>query len=358
MTITNQEKLKEFKTFIKSISPKDKVGVIYDTDMDGISSGVITVKALEKLGITVYFQRSRTPGTRIITQDLIDIFKSKELTKIIFLDLAVEDYPNVDALDKYDVMVIDHHPTIEKSNKNITTIKSFDLANGIKGHKYCTANVAYDLFSKLIDISELDWVATTGMIGDITYEEHKDWIDKVFEKYNVEKKNNPFDTTIGELVQYATYATCIGTQEEIDKIFNAIYSSKNHLEAIKKLDHLNSVKEEFEKLVSEFDEKKEETDKIIFYEFESKYYLNSPVCTVLSIKQVPDKILICAQKKDEQISISARFQKGSKHIGEMLRECTKGLPNANGGGHSVAAGAKVNKEDYETFKKKVLLWVK
>jgi len=358
MRISNQEKLEEFKTFIKSISPKDKLAVIYDTDMDGISSGVITVKALEKLGISVNFQRSRTPGTRIITQDLIDIFKNKEITKIIFLDLPVEGYSNVNVLDEYNVMVIDHHPIIEESNKKITTIKSFDLADGIKGHKYCTANVVYDLFSELINISELDWIAATGMIGDITYEEHKEWIDKVFEKYDVEKKDNPFDTTIGELVQYTTYATCIGTQEEMNAIFNAIYLSKDHLEAIKKLDHLNPVREEFEKIVSQFDEQKEELDKIIFYEYEAKYHLNSPVCTILSINKVPNKPLLCVQVKNEQVSISARFQKGTMHMGDMLRECTKGLPNANGGGHSVAAGAKVNKEDYETFKKRVLSWVK
>jgi single-stranded DNA-specific DHH superfamily exonuclease len=144
----------------------------------------------------------------------------------------------------------------------------------------------------------------------------------------------------------------------MNAIFNAIYLSKNHLEAIKKLDHLNPVKEEFEKLVSQFDEKKEELDKVIFYEFEAKYYINSPVCTVISIQKVPNKSLLCVHIKDGKASISARCQNNSMHMGDMMRECTQGLKDSHGGGHSVAAGAKVNQEDYETFKKRVLIWVK
>jgi single-stranded DNA-specific DHH superfamily exonuclease len=355
---TNKEKVEEFKSFINNIKPEDKLAVIYDTDMDGISAGVLAVKGLEKIGIKVHFQRSRTPGTRTLTQDILDVFENKKITNIIFLDLPVEGYSNSNSINKYKVMVIDHHPTLKEHNKKFTIIKSFDIQNTNKGHKYCTAHMIYDLFSELTDMNSFDWIATTGIIGDITYTAHKEWVDSILKKYDVEIKENPFDTKIGELVQYATYATCIGTQEEMNSLFNALYLSKDYQTAINNLDHLTPIKEEYEKKMFEFDEKKEVHGHIIFYEFESEYYVNSPVCTTLSILRVPEKCVLSVHIKDGIASVSARDQKGKLHVGNMMKDCTKGLPDSNGGGHPVAAGAKVNIEDYETFKKRVLLWVK
>lgn len=359
MKFTNLEKVNEFKAFIKSITDNDKLAVIYDTDMDGISSGVLTVKALERMGITVSFQRSRTPGSRILTQDLLEVFEKKSITKIIFLDLPIETYTNTHEIKDYDVLVIDHHPRTPNYDKKIISVKSFDVQTELPGHKYCSTHLVYDLFSELTDMKEFDWILITGIIGDITFDKHKELVDSTLQKYNVKEKPNYFDTEIGELIQYTTYATCIGTQEEMNKIFNALYFAKNHKDAISKLEHLNPVKEEFEKLVLEFENNKEEIgDDLVFYEFEAEYYINSPVCTALSQTKVPDKSLLCIHFKDGRANISARRQDGKVHMGELLRDCVKDLKDSNGGGHPVAAGAKVNTDDYETFKKRVILWVK
>lgn len=358
MKITNKNKLEEFHAFINSINDSDKVAVIYDTDMDGISSGVVTVKALEKLGKIVHFQRSRTPGTRTLTQDLLDVFEKEHITKILFLDLPVEGYANANEINKYDVMVIDHHPLIQEHNKNFTIIKSFDLQTETQGHKYCTAHMSYDLFSSMTNIEDIDWIAATGIIGDITYQTQKKFVDSILNKYDFTIKDNPFDTEIGEVVQYVTYATCIGTQEEMNNIFDALYNATTPQKTIEGLKHLTPVKEEFEKLIQNYDSNKEIiSDELIIYEFEAQYYINSPVSTTISQIKDKHKTIITAHFKDDIVSISARRQDGKHHMGDMLRECTQDLPEANGGGHAPAAGAKVQKKDYQTFKERAIAWI-
>ena len=355
----NPEKINQFRKFIKDLDDDSRIAVIYDTDMDGISSGIITIKALKKLKKNVIYYRTRSPGSRNITKDLLEDFEKTKVSHIIFTDLGIESYDDSDLLNKYKVMVLDHHPRKDSYNKKILTIKSFDIQNEISGHKYCAAKLVFDLFSLETNIEDLDWLALAGVIGDMTYDANKAWADKILKKYSLDVEENPFDTRIGHLVQYTTYAAAIGTQEEFDRLTETFLKTNNYEDLIKQLDYLNPVKEDFERIIKEFDEKKEYLGKEVFiYEFESEYYLNSPVCSVLSNKYYPDKTIICMQEKNSLMTISARRQDGKYDLGKMLDEITRTLKDAFGGGHPVAAGAKIKIIDKEEFKKKVIDWVK
>ncbi len=354
----NKEKLFEFQNYINQIKLEDRVAVIYDTDMDGISSGIITVKALKKLGKNVVFHRTRSPGSRTITKDLLDSFEEKEINKIIFTDLGIEGYEDSRVLDKYSILVLDHHKRHGIINEKILSIKSFDLQDELEGYQYCVAKLVYDLFSTLTNISDLDWLALAGVIGDMTYKPNKGWSDKIFKKYNLEIKENPFDTKIGELVQYITFAAAIGTQEEFNKLSESFMKSKTFNEVLSNLEHLNEVKNEYERIIDEFETKRELVNEdIYFYQFDSKYYLNSPVCSRLSNEFYPKETIICMQEKDGQINVSARRQDGKYDLGKMLFEVTKKFESGLGGGHPVAAGAKIQLKDVNKFKEEIVNWV-
>ena len=111
-------------------------------------------------------------------------------------------------------------------------------------------------------------------------------------------------------------------------------------------------------MLDEFDKKREDLDnELVFYEITAKYRVNSIVSTILSHKKVPNKTLVVAEEREDDYKISGRRQDMKIHMGDMFRECVSGLQDANGGGHKPAAGARVLKKDYETFKNRVKEWV-
>jgi nanoRNase/pAp phosphatase (c-di-AMP/oligoRNAs hydrolase) len=119
------------------------------------------------------------------------------------------------------------------------------------------------------------------------------------------------------------------------------------------------VKKEQERLLAEFEEKREAHDGVYFYELISKYHLSSPVSSILSKKVIQEnEILVTYHNKgDGKTSASARRQDCKLHMGDLMRECTADFPNSNGGGHIPAAGAKFPTTHLEQFKKNVIAWV-
>ncbi|MDD3178503.1 MAG: DHH family phosphoesterase [Candidatus ainarchaeum sp.] len=355
MDIINLDKLNLFKKYISSIKKEDNLAIIYDTDMDGITSAVITSKALDKLNIK-YFQRPRNPKNRTLDKSIQFFLKENKINKIIFLDLSAESFQDSHLLNNYDVLVIDHHPILENYNINFKIIKSFQLQDKLEGYNYCTAHMVFDLFSSILDLEDLDWVLACGIIGDVTYDSHIDLLKSIFKKYNLTYNINPYFSDLGQVIEYSNYALTLGTLEEVNKIYSFFYNSNNYKQVYEKLDYVLPIKKEFEKFISNFEKNKEVIGDIVFYEIKSKYNLHSLVSTYISLN-LYFGILICIDIKQNRCFISARCQKSKFDLGKMLKECTSNLENAFGGGHPVAAGASININDLSKFKENVLNWI-
>lgn len=357
MEITNLDKLNIFKEYINSISKKDNLAIIYDTDVDGITSAVITSKALDKLGLK-YFQRPRNPKSRSLDLSILTFLEENKINKIIFLDLSVESYKDSNLLNNYDVLVIDHHPILKEYNSNFKIIKSFELQDKLEGFDYCTAHMVYDLFSSMLDLNDLDWILVCGIIGDVTYKKHMSLINTIFKKYNLDRVdlNNVYTSEIGKVVEFANYALSIGSFEEINKLYNIFYNSLNFIVAFEKLDYILPIKKEFDKFISNFEKNKIEYNNVIFYEIKSEYNLNSLISTYISLN-LYFGILVCLDIKKEVIHISARCQNSKVHLGEMLSDCVNNLENSQGGGHKVAAGGIILKKDKDIFIQNVIDWL-
>lgn len=347
--------IENFVAFIQSLTPSSKIATIHDTDPDGMSAAVLLKKSLERLNLQLKLILPKNHGQRNVSNELLKELKENDIDTIIYLDIAAETYPEVHRLDNFKILVIDHHPSLESIPVNFTIVKPEFLQDELKNHQFCTAELVFKLFSELTDIADLDWLAAVGIIGDSCYPHRKEFVDSVLTKNKVKIKEQIFDTEFSDVTEFCSYADCVGTKHAYKKVFESLYNSDNYKQAIEGLQEFTPVKKEIHKALDNFDKEKEVHGDLVLYSFQSDYYINSVVSTILSHNNVkPTITLLVAQDVGTFMKISARRQDLGEDMGKLLRRATMHLPDANGGGHIPAAGATVRKEDFEKFKKNVL----
>lgn len=354
MRFKNKVLINRFSKFISSITPKDRVAVIHHTDPDGVCSGVIISKVVERL-------RSKKIDLRInqyhaahrILDETITQLKKKKINKVITTDLATDEDPaNIRKLAKFaDILIIDHHPVLHKFPlKNVIVIKSKLISNK---SPYCASKMCYDLGSLVADVSDLDWLAVVGSIGDIATGPWKRWVSSVFKKYKVKMKKNLFDTKFGEISKILSSAETF-SHKNVKECFTVLYSAKSYKSVLKS--RLNRFKK---KIDAELDYYIKNLKKLayidgdlIYYEIKPKYNIKSPLSTILGLKY-PSKTVFIVDITKNPARISARSQKVKVKVNKILISSMKGIKDAYGGGHAVSSGAVIPKKDYKKFKERL-----
>ncbi|MGE0793539.1 MAG: DHH family phosphoesterase [Candidatus Woesearchaeota archaeon] len=349
----------KFKDYISSISKQSNVAILHDTDADGMSAMALTNLALKKLNIRIKLTISKHHSGREITNELVNELKQNKITHLICLDLPVESFPGKEKLSDFKVLIIDHHPIeLHHIKSNFLIIKPHLFQYEILPFKICTAQVVYLFFSKIMDIEDLKWILLIGMMGDITYDTHKNFMDDILKKLKIIPQENIFDTEFGKLVNYITYADCISTNDSYKKVEQSLLNSNNWKQALENLNEFKIVEDEINNLIKEFDSKKEILNYIYFYEVKSKYNTTSILSTIISIKKIPNNVLLVLEENNNKIHISARCQNQQHNMGKMLSEIKIKLKNASGGGHIPAAGATIQLKDKNKFKEMVIQYIK
>ena len=359
MEFKKQGLVKRFKDFISSINKKDKVAVLHHTDPDGVCSGVIISKLIEKTRNKKIDLRINQKGNiHNITKETFDKLKKNKINIIIITDLSADEHlKDIKKLLKFaKVLIIDHHPVYNNIKlKNIVMIKS-SLVSDIPSAKYCAAKLCYDLGNLVADLSDLDWIAAVGSIGDIATEPFKSWLNKVFKKYKISMKKDLFKTKLGKVAVIFSSAEAV-SHKNVGLCFKILYRAKNYSEVLnssikkfqKKIDdelkyyikNLNSLAFVYPKI------------NLIFYDVNSKNNIKSQLCTLLGIKY-PNKTIICVSFEKDLASVSARRGDSNVSVNKLLQSAVKGFCNANAGGHIPAAGACFPKKYYKKFKKRVI----
>ncbi len=347
--------LHNFDQYIKNISPTDRIAVLHDTDPDGICSAVITAKSIERLkNKKITFRKPLFD--RVILPKLQNTLKAKKITKLIILDISIDqNEKDLKKLSKKtDILIIDHHKVYAKKKiKKVLLIKP-QLISKISGSDYCTAKLAYDLFSRQVDLQDIDWIAAIATIADIAHRPWKKWLTKVFKKYKLRKKKDLFKTKLGEIAAMISSAE-VSDRKNIKKCYKALYNAQNPKDAFSK--ELKEIKKkvdkELKKLIKEF--KQAEKHKTLYiYEIRSTIKgIKSPLSTILGLKY-PHKTIIIVSKQGSKAKISAR--RGDKEIAvnSLLETAARDLPESNAGGHIPSAGATIRAKDYPKFKQKLI----
>lgn len=359
MRFKNQALVNRFKKFIGSIAPKDRVAVIHHTDPDGVCSGVIISKVVERVrGKKINLRINQYHAAHRILDETIKQLKRKKINKVITTDLATDEDPaNIRKLAKFaDILIIDHHPVLHKFPlKNVIVIKSKLIS---EKSPYCASKMCYDLGSLVTDISDLDWLAVVGSIGDIATGPWKRWVSSVFKKYNVKLKKNLFDTKFGEISKIISSAETF-SHKNVKECFKVLYSAKGYKDVIKsrlgrfkkKIDtELNYYIDNFKKLAHVDGD-------LIYYEIQPRYNIKSPLSTILGLKY-PSKTVFIVDITKNPVRISARSQRAKVKVNKIIISSMKCIKDAYGGGHAVSSGAVVPKKDYKKFKERIFKYLK
>jgi single-stranded DNA-specific DHH superfamily exonuclease len=363
MSFKNKKRIKRFKDFISSITKKDRVAVIHHTDPDGVCSGVILSKLVERIRKKkIDFRINQRGNIHYITDDTIKRLKAKKINKVIITDLTVDEHPvGVKKLSEFaSVLIIDHHPVYnDLDSKKIVMIKSFFVSD-ISSSRYCAAKLSYDLANLMVDLSDLDWLAAVGSIGDIATGPFRPWLRKVFRRHRIKLKKDLFKTRLGGVAILISSAESFDVKN-VKLCFDIIYKARTYRDVLKsrlrvfrkkiddELQHYIRNMRSLAEIYPDLD--------LIYYEMRPKYHTKSPLCTILGIKY-PNKTIVTVDLRKGMVSASARRSDSKVAVNKLLSGAVKGFKSANAGGHVFASGANFYKKDYKKFKKRIISLLK
>lgn len=324
--IANKEQAKKF---LEEIKKEDRVALVFHDDLDGFASGVLIYDFLKKKNKNI--KVFPTGISKEMISNLNE--KLKDRNKLIFLDLSLDFLASeLIALSKNrETLWIDHHKKeVEIKEENILQYKTESAI--------CVARTCYEL------VDGKRWLALAGIISDAgnKYSENKEIIEKILKEHSMN-----FQEYLEKIVNKLSYLI-IYLEGDLNRAFDLMDSldSERDIEKIKK--YYSPVEKEVEKIVSEFDSKKEMIGKLSFYYFKPKYFVKGVVINVISFKS-PNQIYIFANPDGKMIKLSGRCQSGCSVL-DILRKSVEGLKDSGAGGHIPAAGGFILKKDLAKFK--------
>jgi single-stranded DNA-specific DHH superfamily exonuclease len=355
----NKRLLKKILDFLKSISKEDKVAVMHHTDPDGVCSGVIMTKAIERLRkkkIDLRVNQGSTAHT--ISDETIKKLKKKNINKFITTDLAVDGGKKqlLKVAQFAQVLIIDHHTLFPVQHKNIIIVKPQNLINDKKPSQYPATKFCYDIVKKIVNVQDLDWLVGLGILMDGAQKRWPLFIHNLFKKYNVKKQKNMYHTVFGKAGIMLHFSELYSIRN-VPTCYTIIYNAKNPQtilnSPLKKYD--KAVRKEVRYWMEQVNNKAEFHNNcdLIYYELPPKYKVQGPVSTLLSRKH-PHKTIITISRNKKKVYISARRQDWKVPVNQLIINVLKPLKHSQGGGHVPAAGGQFLRKDLALFKKRLL----
>ncbi|NOZ82150.1 MAG: DHH family phosphoesterase [Candidatus Micrarchaeota archaeon] len=288
-------------------------GIFFHSDSDGVCSAVLFNRFVKSLG------KKTLLGTGEVDEDYFEKFRAGDVN--IFLDLPLDSAPELLKRFKKPV-VIDHHPPVRDLNRTgiVHINPRFDKPDAY----ISTSQVVFDILGKPV---KDEWIMRVGAVGDraLKGDENERKASEIIEAVKVIER----ETGLIKLVRFLTRC------ESIDEFVNSSYSLLR-----------DEIEREIENQIKKFRIFMED---ITFFELESKYNITSILATRL-LDMFPDKTIIVFSRKDGFIKISGRSKKYD--IGTAFRKAVEGI--GRGGGHRVAAAAKIPESEFQRFRKRVL----
>ena len=350
--------IEKFRKFIDSISKDDIVAVLHHTDPDGVCSGVIMAKFVEKKrGKKIDLHINQKSNEIPIVDKTVEILRQNKVNKLIITDLCVDQAPeNVKKIGEFaEILVLDHHKIYNDLNSEKTIFIKPQMVSEEKPGSYPASKFCFDLASNIAEMKDDDWIAAIGVIGDSAFNAWKDFLGEVFAKYNIEKKSEIFETELGmaaSLISNAESYDSKNSAESFEIVYNA--SSPKDILNSSLQKYRGEVDSAIDYWIGHMDDFAEINDNLIFYLIRSKFDIKSGISTRLSLKY-PGKTIIIVQEIGDQIyGVSARRRDEKLAVNDLLEKATEGMEGASAGGHIPAAGAKFRGEDFAKFKKNLM----
>ncbi len=346
------------------IKKSERIVLLYHIDTDGICSAKIISESLKRMGKEVVNYFPTTPKLINSNDFQIGIERSKaDLIIIVDVELRKDSQLYKKNTDK-NFIVFDHHGISELPEGDNVYYSNPKL----EGDDVFTpaAKICFDEMSKIIKIDDLDWVSAVGIIGDSATPHHKTFVKKVMKKYKVkEEKDNKyyFDSFFGTLSNLINSGKIIkgndGAQTSLRLLQEAETPKEFYDKAYKLREWSEKIEEYLQNTLIDFENKKEVYEKVdlLFYTYKPEYMIGSVLSTIVSFKYA-HKTLILFSKKNGTTTINFRRQDKKYDMGLLAKNAVKGLRNAGGGGHDVAAGGHVQTKDLNMMKRNIIIELK
>jgi nanoRNase/pAp phosphatase (c-di-AMP/oligoRNAs hydrolase) len=331
----------EFFDFLNKLEKKDRIGIITHIDLDGIASAILINEILKqkKLKITSLSFINYEKG---MFEKAEKEFK-KGTSKVFILDInANSDYEGfLELKKKYEVFLIDHHPS-EMESDNMIKTKTED----------CATFAIFELAKNEFDLKKWEWLVCATMIAEFSYKDKDNFkfIKGHYPEINLETISDSKPGKISDKI----YSAIIYFKGKEKKVFDIILHNK-----LKRLGkYYKVIEKEIQKGIEKFKKEAEffPNKNLYFYYDNPKFSTNSVIATILSIKE-PEKSFVFVhdtQNKPGFVSVSSRNQSGKENLNLLMKKGIVGLEDATGGGHIFAAAAKFLKKDLDKFKENIL----
>ncbi|MBI5391738.1 DHH family phosphoesterase [Candidatus Woesearchaeota archaeon] len=348
--------LQKFDAFMRSLTKEDKIAVHFHADADGVSSGVIVAKTIERLrGKKVDLVFYQEPYW--VTDETIEKLQKNNITKYIIVDQSVDERPEqikkVELFAK--ILILDHHSYKTDLNSEKTLFVHADKISSLLPVRYPVAKLSFDVCKRVKNIDDLDWVSCFGLIGDVGYNYWKEFVDDSLKKYGFQITNEGPSSAFGKITKLVTAAKCYKT-EKVVECFEVIYAATTPKDVINSplRKYQAAINEEIQYWLKQRHNAEVHGDLIIM-EINPKYQIYSPFTTVLSMEYFPKSatVIVISDTGGKDLNISGRRQDGKFKVNELLKEAAKSV-GGNGGGHPIAAGGQIPKEKKKLFKEALI----
>lgn len=351
-------------SYLRSITTDDTVLILQHWDMDGSASAAIISRIIETVRdrgadmVTIPEDRRHQIGDR--TKDQLD-----DVDKFIVVDMSVKADHVTEITETYDVemLIIDHH-TYDRIPED-AVFKNPRIENDdvyIPAAKVCN-----DIASSF-DL-DTDWIAGLGIIQDFGVKQCPDIFERLKDQYPRYFPDNLTQDTLAKRCRYGTYSTVMNvkpykdTEHCVEVAFDALNEAKGlkYLESTDGYHELETyheaMEEECNRIQNRFEGEKDayEDKKLVLFEFESDFHINSSIATQISLDR-PEWAYIVMKRDGERINVSSRCQSGRVDLGAKLQAALPEDvgPDAEAGGHKKAAGASLGREHLEAFKQNLI----
>lgn len=306
--------------FLKTVT--GKVGIFFHDDADGCCAAAIVLALLRQRGLKPVLDSGE------VDSETFERFAKEKVDAAIFLDYGVDQCPDwLEPWKGKPVLVIDHHSIINDLNKFgfLYLNPRFDDPKA-----YVSASQVVHGLCREAGLEGREWLAHVGGAGD-----------RAIEGTDDEKRAAELVDAVKAVEHEDGLVKLAGVLAGLENMDRFIYSER-YLKVHQKYEHeLNNLMEKFRAV---------EMETIIFFETRSNYSLTSSLANRL-FEIYPDKTLIIYKCDNRWCKISSRSRKYD--MDKILREASAAV-GGKGGGHPVAAGAKIPASKMPTLRKKMM----
>lgn len=337
---------KQTKEIIEHLEKSQNPVFLYDNDADGLCSFVLLRRFL-----------GRGKGVAIRSYPDLDVGYAKRAQElgadcIFVLDKPVLSQEFLEEADKMQIPLvwIDHHEVPENDMEKFENVYLYNPQKN-KGKNKSSEPVTalvYNITKRKEDV----WLAIIGCIADHYLPDfHREFEERYGEMWGKVKK--PFDAYYGTEIGKIARALNFGLKDSVTRVVelqNFLIQCEHPNEVLSEVSGnksfrytYNAIRERYDRILASAEENK--NDKLIFFSYGGETSMSADLANELSYKN-PGKYIAIAFIKGPIANISLRGNK----VREILLKILKEFPEASGGGHEDAVGARIKSEELEKFK--------